>query len=128
MIRVGNKNRGVVRFSNCAFWGPCRQIALAEGLGTVGFSDCTFVQWGFKDKDEGKPNEKERIETSAIQVLSGNLILRGCEFQDKMPQIFLGENVKRAIVTGNLIHGEERIENKAGEKPNIVIRDNVSGN
>ncbi|MDR2757576.1 MAG: glycoside hydrolase family 55 protein [Planctomycetaceae bacterium] len=128
MVRVGNKNRGVIRFSNCAFWGPCRQIAAVEGLGTIGFSDCTFVQWGFKDKEGGKPNEKEQIEISAIQVLGGNLILRGCEFQDKKPQIFLGENVKKAIVTGNLIRGQERIENKSGEKPEIIIRDNASGN
>ncbi|MDR2116169.1 MAG: glycoside hydrolase family 55 protein [Planctomycetaceae bacterium] len=139
MVRVGNKNHGTIRFSNCAFWGPCRQIAVTEGQGTIGFSDCTFVQWGFKDKEiaqtdendgwwRGLPNEKERIETPAIQVLGGNLILRGCEFQDKMPQIFLGENVKKAVVTGNLIRGEERIENKAGEKTNIIIRDNASGN
>jgi hypothetical protein len=128
MVRVGNKNRGTVRFSNCSFWGPCRQIAVTDGQGTVGFSDCTFVQWGFKDKENGKPNEKERIETPAIQALGGNLILRGCEFQDKMPQVLIGENVRKAIVTGNLIRGEERIENKAGEKSAIIIRDNASGN
>ncbi|MDR1271215.1 MAG: glycoside hydrolase family 55 protein [Planctomycetaceae bacterium] len=128
MIRVGNKNRGTIRFSNCAFWGPCRQIAIAEGLGTIGFSDCTFVQWGFKDKEGGKPNEKERIETSAIRILGGNLILRGCEFQDKMPQVFLGENIRKAIVTENLIRGEVRIENNAGEKQSIIIQNNASGN
>ncbi|MDR1962345.1 MAG: glycoside hydrolase family 55 protein [Planctomycetaceae bacterium] len=128
MVRVGDKNRGSIRFSNCSFWGPCRQIAVAEGLGTIGFSDCTFVQWGFKDKEGGKPNEKERLEVPAIQVLGGNLILRGCEFQDKMPQVLLGEKVRKAIITENLVRGEERIENKAGEKTGIVIRDNASGN
>jgi hypothetical protein len=139
MVRVNNKNHGTVRFSNCAFWGPCRQIAVTDGQGTVGFSDCTFVQWGFKDKEIGQtndndgglsglPEEKERVETPAIQTFGGNLIIRGCEFQDKMPQVLIGENVRKAIVIGNLIRGEERIENKAGEKSGIIIRDNVSGN
>ena len=38
-----------MRFVNCAFWGPCNQIARIAGTGTVGFSDCTFVQWGGKE-------------------------------------------------------------------------------
>ncbi|MCL2743985.1 MAG: glycoside hydrolase family 55 protein, partial [Planctomycetaceae bacterium] len=28
MIRIKETNRGAIRFSNCAFWGPCRQIAV----------------------------------------------------------------------------------------------------
>ncbi len=132
MVRVGEKNRGSVRFSNCAFWGPCRQIAVSDGTGTLGLGDCTFVQWGFKDREieagEGERRhrvQKDRIETAAIQVLGGNLIVRGCEFQDDMPQILIGEKVKKAVVTGNLIRGLERIENRAGAKPGIVIRDNA---
>ena len=45
MVRVESANFGSVRFVNCAFWGPCNQIAKVSGHGTVGFSDCTFVQW-----------------------------------------------------------------------------------
>lgn len=130
MVRVGEKNRGSVRFSNCAFWGPCRQIAVLDGAGTVGFGDCTFVQWGFKDReaeesDLRRRNQKERVVTPALRQLGGNLIVRGCEFQDDMPQILIGEKAKKAVVTGNLIRGLERIENRAGEKPGIVIRDNA---
>jgi hypothetical protein len=51
MIEVAAANTGVVRLSNSAFWGPCNQIAKIDGNGTVGFSDCTFVQWGGKQKD-----------------------------------------------------------------------------
>ena len=51
MVRVGQTNSGSVRFVNCAFWGPCNQIAKIEGRGTVGFSDCTFVQWDHQRAD-----------------------------------------------------------------------------
>ena len=124
MIRVSEKNRGAVRFSNCAFWGPCRQIAVVDSTatGTVGFSDCTFVQWGFRDNDEGR---KERILTPAIQVSGGNIVVSGCEFQDRQPKILLGEKVKKAVITGNIMRGKELIENRAGERPSIVIRDNA---
>jgi hypothetical protein len=51
MIDVGKGNAGSVRFVNCAFWGPCNQIARIAGTGTVGFGDCTFTQWGGKNGD-----------------------------------------------------------------------------
>lgn len=35
----------VVRFVNSAFWGPCNQIAKTAGRGTIGFRDCTLIQW-----------------------------------------------------------------------------------
>ena len=40
MVEVAQTNNGSVRFVNCAFWGPCNQIARIAGTGTVGFSDC----------------------------------------------------------------------------------------
>jgi len=125
MVRVSEKNRGAVRFSNCAFWGPCHQIAVIDGVagGTVGFADCTFVHWGFKDV--AGENRKERIPATAIQVLGGNILVRGCDFQDPRPKVFLGEKVSKAVITGNIMRGKELIENKAGERPSIVIRDNA---
>ena len=45
MIDVKDTNKGSVRFVNCAFWGPCNQIARIAGEGTVGFSDSTFCHW-----------------------------------------------------------------------------------
>lgn len=126
MIRVTKKNRGAVRFSNCAFWGPCRQVAVLDGSGTVGFSDCTFVQWGFEDAEGRQRNSKKRIPVPAIQMLGGNLSVRGCDFQDPHPKVLLGEKTKKAVVTGNLMRGKELVENKAGERPSIVIRDNAA--
>jgi hypothetical protein len=112
MVRVGTNNTGSVRFVNCAFWGPCNQIASISGNGTVGFTDCTFVQWDHKK--EGR---------HAIQADSGSVIVRGCEFHEDKPQVDLGENVRRAVITENVMAGQTRINNRS-KKP-VIIKDNA---
>jgi len=102
MVEVGTNHTGSVRFVNCAFWGPCRQIARLGGRGTTAFSDCIFVQWD--SKREGRP---------ALQVESGTVQVRGCEFRENKPQIALGEKVRRAVISVNVITGPLRIENKS---------------
>jgi len=102
MVRVETNNTGSVRFVNCAFWGPCNQIAKIAGRGTVGFSDCTFMQWDHKK--EGRP---------AVQVASGTVLVRGCEFEENKPQIELGEAVRRAVISDNLFRGKARITNRS---------------
>ena len=99
MLEVRNTNSGVVRISNSAFWGPCDQIAKIGGQGTVGFSDCTFVQWG------------SREDRAAIQASSGSLLVRGCEFRQRKRHVSLGKSVERAVITGNLFEGPAQIEN-----------------
>ena len=113
MVRVEATNSGSVRFVNCAFWGPCNQIAKISGKGTVGFSDCTFVQWDHKK--EGR---------AAIQAEAGTLLVRGCEFRENKPQIELGESIRRAIISGNIISGKPRISNKS--KGMVMLSDNAS--
>ena len=113
MIGIGDDNKGSVRFVNCAFWGPCNQIAKISGAGTVGFSDCTFTQWGGKDGTR-----------AAIQAAGGTVLIRGCEFRQDRPQIQLGPNVKRAIIAENVFTGAERIDNKS--EGNVQIGLNVS--
>ncbi len=102
MIEVGKDNTGSVRFVNCAFWGPCNQIAKIAGTGTVGFGDCTFTQWG--GKDGTRP---------AIQAQSGAVLVRGCEFRQDRPQIQLGRDVRHAVITGNIFTGTQRIVNES---------------
>jgi len=113
MVRVEETNAGVVRFVNCAFWGPCNQIAKIAGKGTVGFSDCTFVQWD--QKKEGR---------HALQATGGTVLVRGCEFRENKPQIDLGEGVRRAVISDNLITGETRIANHS--KGKIIIANNAA--
>lgn len=93
MVEVAAANRGVVRFCNSAFWGPCNQIAKIDGMGTIGFRECTFVQWG-RDGDR-----------AAIQASSGSVLLRGCDFRQPKKHILLGQDVDRAVITGNLFSG-----------------------
>jgi len=113
MIGIGEANKGSVRFTNCAFWGPCNQIAKIAGTGTVGFADCTFTRWGGK---EGK--------RPALQAKDGTVLVRGCEFRQDRPQIELGPKVRRAVITGNVFTGTERIANRSEGKVQIGL--NVS--
>jgi hypothetical protein len=113
MVRVGPKNTGSVRFSNCAFWGPCNQIAKIDGHGTTGFSDCTFADWD--SQNEGR---------SALQVKRGSVLVRGCEFQVDKSQIDLETNVGRAVISDNLIRGKLRITNHSSHT--FQIHDNAA--
>ncbi len=113
MIEIAKTNTGSIRFSNCAFWGPCNQIAKLAGTGTTGFSDCTFVQWGGKEKNR-----------PAIQAQSGTVLIRGCEFRQNRPHIRLGKDVSRAVVSGNVFTGSEQIINES--EGNVQIALNVS--
>lgn len=112
MIEIKPTNIGSVRFVNCAFWGPCNQIAKVAGNGTVGFSDCTFVQW-----------DRKREGRAAIQVESGTVLVRGCEFRENKPQIELGEAVRRAVITGNVFTGPEKVTNRS--KGQVRLADNA---
>ena len=100
MVRVEPSNGGSVRFVNCAFWGPCHQIAKVAGKGTVGFTDCSFVQWDSENEDR-----------PALQVETGTVLVRGCEFHQNKPQLELGEKVRRAVFADNVITGKPRITN-----------------
>lgn len=102
MVEVTATHSGAVRFVNGAFWGPCHQIARIAGKGTVGFSDCTFVQWD--SKKEGR---------HALQATGGTLLVRGCEFREAKPQIELGEEIRRAVITDNLFRGPARVTNRS---------------
>lgn len=113
MIEVKETNTGSVRFVNCAFWGPCHQIAKVAGRGTVGFSDCTFVQWDAKK--EGR---------HALQATGGTLLVRGGEFRADRPQIELGEGVRRAVITDNVFTGAARLTNRS--RGRVQIANNVA--
>lgn len=112
MVGIGPDNHGAVRFTNCAFWGPCNQIAKIEGTGTVGFNSCTFVQWD--GKNAGRP---------AIDAVAGTVLVRDCEFREDKLDVRLGKQVKRAIVSGNLAPRAFRVDNQSEGKTSIT--DNV---
>ncbi len=110
MVRVEESNTGSIRFVNCAFWGPCNRIAVVDGKGTVGFSDCTFVHWG----------HREDKEIHAIEAKGGTILVRGCEFKEDRPQVLLEKGVERAIITENVVTGKRRIVNRAKGRAKIA--------
>ncbi len=98
-VVVTGKHTGSVRLVNCAFWGDTlNQAVRADGKGTVGLTDCTFIQWAAKQ--DGRP---------AVQGLNGTLLVRGCEFKHDAPQIEIQDGVRRAIITDNVMTGAVRI-------------------
>jgi hypothetical protein len=113
MVEVSATHKGAVRFSNCAFWGPCNQIAKIAGKGTVGFSDCTFCDWDHNN--EGR---------AAVQVTGGNVLVRGCEFQRDKAQVDLGVDVRRAVISDNIMKGRLRVTNHSSRK--FQIHDNAA--
>ena len=54
----------------------------------------------------------------------GTVLVRGCEFQANKPQIELGEKVRRAVISDNIITGKPRITNHG--KAALNIHDNAS--
>ena len=52
------------------------------------------------------------------------MLVRGCEFQADKPQIELGEKVRRAVISDNILTGKPRIANHS--KGAVVNHDNVS--
>ncbi len=110
MVMIEQTHTGTVRFVNCAFWGPCNQIARIAGTGTVGFGDCTFVQW-----------DKAKEGRAALQVTGGTVLVRGCEFREDKPHIRLDEGVARAVISDNLYPAKPRIT--SASKGRVVIRD-----
>lgn len=121
MIRVEDTHSGTVRFVNCAFWGPARRNAVIDGVGTVGFSDCTFMQWGYEEIDA---NKRRHVDLPSIEVNGGSILLKGNEFLDNKRQVHLGADVERAIITENLVNGEVRMSSDA-PRERTVIKDNL---
>jgi hypothetical protein len=122
MVRVTGANRGSVRFNNCGFWGPTDRGAVIEGdpIGSVSFSNCVFGEW---PENREMPPEARPFRDPAIEVLSGSVLVRGCEFRDHKPHIRLGPDVRGAVITDNLMHWPVAIQNEMANES--VIENNL---
>jgi hypothetical protein len=61
---------------------------------------------------------------AALDVQSGTVLVRGCEFrQQNAAQVSLGKAVRRAVITGNVFAGPERVTNASNG--NVRIADNA---
>lgn len=108
-VEVLADHSGSVRFVNSAFWGPCAQIAKIDGTqnGMVAFNNCIFCEW---DKTGVK---------HALQFSGGKIMVTGCEFQQAKPHIEIGERVRSAVISGNLLEGRQQILNAAGQRAQV---------
>ncbi len=122
MIRITDTHTGSFRVMNSAFWGPCNRNVVMDGPGTVGFSDCTFVQWGKSKEKNVTPPEGG---FPSIDAYGGTLLVRGCEFLETRRQVHLHENVERAIISENMVNGKVDIVEDKGVGATI-IKDNLA--
>ena len=118
-IIVAAGNKGAVRVTNSAFWGPSIKNADVSGSGSVGFESCVFNAWNADNSG-----------AASIHAHAGSTIsVRGCEWQNAYagaPQVLLDAGVKKAIVAENIIAGPQIItDNGALFKP--VVVNNVPG-
>lgn len=109
-IEVAKSHRGVVQFSNCAFWGPTERVARIAGDGMVSFAQCNFVNWA-----EG---------VSAIEANDGDISIQGCRFSHGAKHVHLGPDVKTAVVLGNTMTSAISIENES--TGDVRVSGNVS--
>jgi hypothetical protein len=108
-VEVTSTNEGAVRFTNSSFWGPGNQVAKIFGEGVVAFTDCTYDEWAHTN------------DRAAIQAASGSLLIRGCEFRQDSPHIWIGKKVSRAVVMGNIFAGVPKIENHSGGEVEVGL-------
>ncbi len=122
MVRVGPNNRGTVRFNNCAFWGPTDRCAIVESsdIGFVSFANCTFAEW---PENRKMPRELKPKRDPCIAALGGTLTVQGCQFRDHKPQIYLGPNLRGAIIANNVMHWPVDIRSEM--KQPAIIKDNL---
>jgi len=108
VVKVLQSNTGTLQLSNCSFWGPHNKVIEAEGTGMVSLSQCNFHHWG---RDAG---------VTAVDVLSGGLMMQACIFGQSKPALHLGENVTSAVVMGNTFRGGAQIVNESAGQVEIL--------
>jgi hypothetical protein len=113
-IYIGPDNTGAVNLSNCAFWGPSRQLLRQEGVGTTTFSACNFLGWD--SGAEGRP---------ALEVLAGQLLVNGCSFTKPGTHVYLGDQALGAAIVGNHVAGELRVAGESAELAQVGLNAEV---
>ena len=75
--------------SNSAFRGPTHTIARVNWTGSVVFESCLFNVWA--------PGRY------TIEAASGDLVVRGSDFQHVGGQVLLSGTVYKVVFTGNIV-------------------------
>ena len=124
-MRVLPANKGAVKFVSSSFWGPGAGVALADGVGTVSFTECHFDAWDNWISQDGK--RFEHRQTAAITQLGGTLILTGNEFTQTGTQLSIANAgpTTKTIVAQNIIKGPLQVKNNAAPGAKVIIVNNA---
>ena len=123
-VRVAASNSGPVKFTDSSFWGPAAAVGRLAGQGTTSFIGCHFDSWDNHVSPDGKHYVHNG--TAAIVADQGSLILTANEFTGhlKTPHhVQLGPDVKKAVVTSNIVAGTLSVEHGANSK--IIVGNNA---
>jgi len=126
-VEVGPASKGEVKFTACGFWSnpDVTYHANLQGRSTVIFNSCHFSKW-----DRAKKGiaciiaNNERLIVNSCQ-LKADLQNDGTRREDQV-KVRLGENIKSAIITSNLMVGGALIENNAPKSADIQIANNAA--
>ena len=95
-------NTGPVKFTACGFWPveDTGRVADLAGSGEVTFNGCHFWEW-----------DQQRRGEPAIYADCDGLIVTGCDFVAKKPQLTLAANLQSAVIVANRFRGPQQIKN-----------------
>jgi hypothetical protein len=101
-ILTSKEFTGKASFSNCAFWGPPYQALVEHGKGFVSVAN-SLVKVNSPDKP-------------IFELQSGSASLRNLHFDKQALHIFVGPDIKRAIISENFAPKKLVIKNLSGDK------------
>jgi hypothetical protein len=93
---------GKASFSNCAFWGPPYQVLRQKGNGYISLSNSLVTV-----NSNNKP---------VIELFSGSTSVRNLYFDKQADHIYVGPEVKRAVISENSAPKRLVLKNRAGER------------
>jgi hypothetical protein len=112
-IEVEKTNGGNLTLTNCAVWGPARQVARLAG-GRTSMNNCNFMHWSAGE--ELLP---------AIDVSGGNFTMSGCQLfaagKPDAPYVRLNKGARAAVIFGNTTDRPLDVINESGIEAQIGL-------
>ncbi|MBN1851483.1 MAG: hypothetical protein JW829_02120 [Pirellulales bacterium] len=113
-LRVGEKNEGPVKLTNCGFWPvpETREQVIELGSSTLMLTACHFADW-----------DSTRKGCPCLRAAGGRLIVNGCEFMaEGKEQIALEKGLTAAVIKGCLFRGTKAVsDNNSGADVQIGL-------
>jgi hypothetical protein len=109
-LEIAESSGGKVSLTNCSFWGPIDRCVWMRAAGAQFTANAThFLHWDNHNQD-----------SAAVQLDAGKAIIQGSTFGNGETCVFVGPNVKSAILMGNHAADGFNADNQAGTKTQII--------